>query len=108
METFSKYVKDVDAGISKYRYKNREEFITLFGEKEVNRKLYQLYSEGAYRYWKDDVFDTKGFDRYTSQLMKTDLKQREQIIDEARMYYAMKTIIGKNIFGWEMNESRKD
>ena len=88
---FQKYVKDVDAGISKYMYKNREEFITLFGEKEVNRKLYQLYSEGAYRYWKDDVFDTKGFDRYTSQLMKTDLKQREQIIDEARMYYAMKT-----------------
>ena len=73
---FQKYVKDVDAGISKYMYKNREEFITLFGEKEVNRKLYQLYSEGAYRYWKDDVFDTKGFDRYTSQLMKTDLKQR--------------------------------
>ena len=93
-DLFRKYVKDVDAGVSKYVYKNRMEFISLFGEQEVNKKLYQLYNGGAYAYWKEEdgagVFDEKGFEKYVRDLMKKDIDRKEQIISDARMHYAMK------------------
>ncbi|MFR7812140.1 MAG: thioredoxin family protein, partial [Butyricimonas faecihominis] len=47
-ELFCKYVKDVDADVSKYVYKNRAEFINLFGAAAVEKKLFQLFSNGAY------------------------------------------------------------
>ncbi|WP_099291565.1 TlpA family protein disulfide reductase [Butyricimonas sp. Marseille-P3923] len=93
-DLFIKYVKDVDSDEAKYVYKNRKEFINLYGEKEVNRKLFQLYNGGAYRYWKEEdgigVFDEKGFEKYVRDLLKRDIDRKEQIISDARMNYAMK------------------
>lgn len=94
-ELFCKYVKDVDADVSKYVYKNRAEFINLFGAAAVEKKLFQLFSNGAYRYWKKEgdsgIFDEKGFENYVHQLMKKDIRGKEQIIMDARMAYAMNT-----------------
>lgn len=93
-DLFRKYVKDVDSDEAKYVYKNRKEFVRLFGEQEVNRKLYQLYSGGAFRYWKEEdgkgVFDEKGFEKYARELMKKDIDRKEIIVSDARMNYAMK------------------
>lgn len=94
-DLFRKYVKDVDSDEAKYVYKNRKEFVRLFGEQEVNRKLYQLYSGGAFRYWKEEdgkgVFNEKGFEKYARELMKKDIDRKEIIVSDARMNYAMKT-----------------
>ena len=93
-DLFIKYVKDVDSDEAKYVYKNRKEFINLYGEKEVGKKLFQLYNGGAYRYWKVEdgigVFDEKGFEKYVRDLMKKDIDRKGQIISDARMNYAMK------------------
>ena len=91
---FRKYIKDVDDETAVYVYKHRADFIAALGEKEVNKKIYSLYNSGAYRYWKEQegqgTFDEKGFEKYVKRLMKSDVGGKENIVEDARMFYAEK------------------
>ena len=53
-----------------------------------------MYNSGAYRYWKEQegqgTFDEKGFEKYVKRLMKSDVGGKENIVEDARMFYAEK------------------
>lgn len=82
-DLFFKYVKSVDDPIFLHIYNNRDEFRTLYGESDVNKKLSWVWTSGACSYAKkiDDkaTFDKKGFDNYIKRMKKADVENRNEI-----------------------------
>lgn len=91
---FAKYINDVNSEVFAYVYDNRAEFCTLFGDKEVKRKISTVWAIGANKFVSgkgaEAVLDQKGFKRYVKRLEKADVDGKESIIANARMSNAEK------------------
>ena len=89
-DLFMKYVNDVHSDLFMYVYDNRDEFCNLFGKKIVDRKIETVWSIGANSYVQgrgsEATFDEKGFKKFIKRLAKTDIVNRYEIIDNAKMH----------------------
>ena len=91
-DLFMKYVNDVHSDLFMYVYNNRAEFCSLFGDKIVKDKIETVWAIGANAYvqgrGEEVTFDEKGFKKYVKRLAKTDIENRFEIIDNAKMHIA--------------------
>lgn len=90
-ELFEKYVADVNSDIFKYIYANRDEFYSLFGEKQVGQKLNTVWVAGADAFLTDTGFDEAGFKEYVKRMKKEKVKDWRMIVRDAGMKRAEKT-----------------
>ena len=91
---FYQYINDVDSDVFAYVYENRDAFCEAIGEKEVRRKIANVWRVGANRFvsgqGENVVFDEKGFKKYIKRLSKADVDDKFIIISDAKMGNAEK------------------
>lgn len=93
-DLFYQYINDVDSDVFAYVYENRDALCEAIGEKEVRRKIANVWRAGAYAFVSGEgenvTFDAKGFKKYTKRLLKADVDGKENIIINAKMANAEK------------------
>ena len=93
-DMFVKYVNDVDSDIFQYVYEHRDEFYSIYGERDVKRKIQGVWSLGANEFVNkvgDQMeLDKKGFKRYVKRMEKAKVEGREDIVINAEMTNAEK------------------
>ena len=91
---FRAHFKAADSGLFADFYIHRTEFYPLFGEKEVDDKVREVWEAGAESYIREQegkfVFDEKGFKEYGKRLKKEKVENRNYILRKARMNAAEK------------------
>ena len=91
---FAKYVNDVNSDIFQYVYEHRDEFCSIYGEKDVKRKIQGVWTTGANQFvnkvGEQMVLDKKGFKRYVKRMDKAKVEGREDITISAKMNNAEK------------------
>ncbi len=93
-DLFYQYINDVDSDVFAYVYENRDALCEAIGEKEVRRKIANVWRVGANRFvsgqGENVVFDEKGFKKYIKRLSKADVDDKFVIISDAKMSNAEK------------------
>ena len=93
-DLFYQYINDVDSDVFAYVYENRDAFCEAIGEKEVRRKIANVWTVGANRFvsgqGENVAFDEKGFKKYIKRLSKADVDDKFVIISDAKMSNAEK------------------
>ena len=93
-DIFVKYVNDVDSDLFQYVYEHRDEFYSIYGERDVKRKIQNVWSGGANQFVRKEgdqmVLDKKGFKRYVKRMEKAKVDGWEDIVSGAEMMNAEK------------------
>ena len=93
-DLFYQYINDVDSDVFAYVYENRDALCEAIGEKEVRRKIANVWTVGANRFvsgqGENVAFDEKGFKKYIKRLSKADVDDKFVIISDAKMSNAEK------------------
>lgn len=94
-ELFRDYVIDMDSGLFKYISLHRNDFFSLFGEREVMGKIQEVWTAGAESFVREQngkyEFDETGFKAYVKRLKAEKIENWRQIVRKARMNAAEKT-----------------
>lgn len=88
---FTRYVQQADREFFDFLLTHRAAFYALYGEKEVRRKISDLWIAGAEGFVKDGIFDEAGFKAYTKRLKKEKVEGWRIIVRNARMHAAEQT-----------------
>ena len=93
-DIFVKYINDVDSDLFQYVYEHRDEFYSIYGERDVKRKIQNVWGGGANRFVNKEgdrmVLDKKGFKRYVKRMEKANVDGWEDIASGAEMMNAEK------------------
>lgn len=89
---FVENVYDVDSPLFVQLSNNKQQFVDLYTDAVVNRKIYQVWSAGTRKFisktGETATLDKKGFDTYVKRLKKAKVERSEEIIDQAKMFNA--------------------
>lgn len=92
---FEQYVMDANSGLFKYVYSHRDEFYQLYGQKDVDRKMLEIWAAGAENYVLNNgsnyTFDEAGLKEYSRRMKKEKVRNWREIARNARMLAAEKT-----------------
>ena len=87
-------INDVDSDLFQYVYEHRDEFYSIYGERDVKRKIQNVWGGGANRFVNKEgdqlVLDKKGFKRYVKRMEKANVDGWEDIASGAEMMNAEK------------------
>lgn len=127
---FKTYVNTLESPVTDYFLSNHKKYTKALGQEEVDAKIESLYLDNAKKLLtrkkgEEAKIDREGFEKLKSSLSTYKIKQKEDIILEAELYFAFrpanwdkyvelvenklekdKNVINTSLFGWALKMVR--
>jgi len=98
---FLEYEEDVDSGLFKYIYKNREKLYTIYPKNVVDMKLHSIWEVGSQKYitgnGENAIVDNKGLKEYAGRMKREGVEDYKNIEENARLFNAIQSFAWKDV-----------